>query len=659
MHGSSSGSRDRDARTGRERAVDPHGDYSRAPGEDLGDLKALKQIRERRKSTDVMCCLIFVVFCVGFVFVSYICIMRGDPRRLYHGMDYRGNLCGVSPAVIGMPLMYWPRPEKMKYPICIGHCPDNSNEQVLFPDEDIQAVKSEGGKRVITITQELVKLNTYPSKETAGRFCLPINDGTHAGLFKNFTQAMITQELQSPMAEISDRFHDISNAWAILVMMLPMSVLLGYVYLFWLKHCARILTWALVFGLILGFMGMTYYLIEVIGKDEARAEQLLGKYTDDPVYVVKVAGYASAAATALLLIVICCLFKTIRSIVGCIEATCDAIWAMPFLLPLPVIDIALKIVFVIFWTVLFSWCLTSGEAQAPEAEIDGVDMHGMVRTFSYTFEDKCRIAYFILAVVWGVEMTTAMMNFTVSYCVACWYFTPCLPNSNYAKPSVEIKVFFEGIYMGLRYHTGSLALSALIVAIFRIVHGILELIAKEANATGNPVAASIAHCCMCCVWCFEQVVRFINKNAIIQIVLRSQDFFTSAGSAIKVLAGAAKEVSGLNGITFLFQILGITSISMSTAAVTFFMATNINFYNSKESDYFLEEPMVVVAVGAIIGLIVGGAYMFIFDMVSDTLLFCWLTDTEDGVTEFAPAPLRNLIGASGGKRKSGQKDTAF
>jgi len=31
------------------------------------------------------------------------------------------------------------------------------------------------------------------------------------------------------------------------------------------------------------------------------------------------------------------------------------------------------------------------------------------------------------------------------------------------------QVFFEGIYMGLRYHTGSLALSALIVAIFRIV----------------------------------------------------------------------------------------------------------------------------------------------------------------------------------------------
>lgn len=67
--------------------------------------------------------------------------------------------------------------------------------------------------------------------------------------------------------------------------------------------------------------------------------------------------------------------------------------------------------------------------------------------------------------------------------------------------------------------------------------------------------------------------------------------------------------------------------------------------------------MTVVACAGIIGIAVGSAYMMIFDMVSDTLLFCWLKDTEDGVTEFAPKQLRNITGPP--VRKAGQKDGVF
>jgi len=606
-----------------------------------------------------MCCVIFVAFLCGFVAVVLISMKRGDPRRLYHGFDYRGNLCGISPAVAGMPLMYWPKPQKIKYPICVGHCPETSTEKVLFPDEDVQSVTSVGGKRVITIVQDHIMINTYPSKQIGGRFCLPVSDGSHAGLFHNFTKDVVKEELKSPMATISNTFQDISHAWAVLIMILPCAVGLGYLYLFWLKHCARILTWSLVFGLIFGFAGFAYYLLEVVSKSQYRSQQLLGKYSDDPVYTTRVLGYVSAGATFLMVISLFCLCRVIKGIVGCIEATCDAMWAMPFLLPLPVFDICLNIIYVIIWTVLFSWCITSGEVRVPEATVDTEEVHGMVRSFTFTFMDKVRIGYYILALVWVLEMMSAVMHFTISYCVACWYFTPCDPNypKEYRKPSMESTIFCEGVHKALRYHTGSLALSAFIIALFRIAEGFLRIIAKEAKATGNPVAASIAHCCMCCVWCFEQVVQFINKNAIIEIVLKSKDFFTSAGSAMKTLTGAAAEVSGLNGITFLFQLLGVFSISTACAGLTHILVTNINVYNMKESDFFVEQPMYVVICGALIGCVVGSAYMFIFDMVSDTLLFCFLTDTEDGVTEFAPKPLRNIAGNP--TRKRGQKNTAF
>jgi len=254
---------------------------------------------------------------------------------------------------------------------------------------------------------------------------------------------------------------------------------------------------------------------------------------------------------------------------------------------------------------------------------------------------------------------SAVMHFVISYAVACWYFTPCVNDGHYSKPFGKPgpDILRKGFYAAFRYHLGSLALGAFIVALFRIVQGVLEIVAKYAKETGNPVAATLAHACMCCVWCFEEILRFINKNAIIEMVLKSKDFFSSAGGAIKTLASASTEVAGLNGVTFIFQILGVFSISAMCAGLAHLMVTHAPMYTSKESDYFLDVPMVVVVAAGIIGLVVGSAYMFIFDMVSDTLLFCWLTDNEDGVTEFAPEPLRNLIGHP--KRAKGGKNTAY
>lgn len=319
----------------------------------------------------------------------------------------------------------------------------------------------------------------------------------------------------------------------------------------------------------------------------------------------------------------------------------------------------MKIVFTIVWSILFTWCVSSGEVTGPVAAI-GESEHsvsGMVRTFKYSDHDKFNLCYFILAYFWGLEFMTAMMHFCISYTVAIWYFTPCIPKSDYTKPAVHGDVFFQGFYRALRYHMGSLALSAFIVALFRIVNGVLAVIAKEAKATGNPVAASLAHCCMCCVWCFEQVVRFINKNAIIEIVLKSKDFFTSAGSAIQVLLHANAEVAGLNGVTFLFQIMGISSITGICAGLSWLMVTNINIYADPVSTYYVESPLIVVVLSGVIGLVVASSYMFIFDMVSDTLLFCWLTDNEDGACEFAPKALRNICDPHGMKKKGA--DAAF
>lgn len=243
---------------------------------------------------------------------------------------------------------------------------------------------------------------------------------------------------------------------------------------------------------------------------------------------------------------------------------------------------------------------------------------------------------------------TLIFQFIIAYSCCVWYFTPC--NPDFSKPGVDPSPVWKGLFYALRYHLGSLALAAGLVAIFRLVQTILEFIAKQASASNNKVALMIAESCMCCVWCFEQVVRYINKNAIIELTLKSTDYFSSAGSAMKVLTGGAPEVVTLNGMTYIFQILGTASIAGASGFIGLKITTNTAMFTDSDSDHFVEEPMVIAVAAGVVGFIVAAAFMLIFDMVSDTLLYCWLTDTKDGVTEFAPAPLRDLIGSSSGAK---------
>lgn len=61
-----------------------------------------------RKSTDILCCLIFIVAIVAFCAASAYGWMNGDPSKLLIGWDSDRNGCGYSESVKDYPYLYWP-----------------------------------------------------------------------------------------------------------------------------------------------------------------------------------------------------------------------------------------------------------------------------------------------------------------------------------------------------------------------------------------------------------------------------------------------------------------------------------------------------------------------------------------------------------------------
>ena len=74
-----------------------------------------------------------------------------------------------------------------------------------------------------------------------------------------------------------------------------------------------------------------------------------------------------------------------------------------------------------------------------------------------------------------------------------------------------------------RYHTGSLAFGAFLIALVQLIRIFLEYMNHKLKKSESKAAKFIMTCLRCCFWCLEKVLKFINRNAYIMV-----GFFLSA-----------------------------------------------------------------------------------------------------------------------------------
>ena len=68
-----------------------------------------------------------------------------------------------------------------------------------------------------------------------------------------------------------------------------------------------------------------------------------------------------------------------------------------------------------------------------------------------------------------------------------------------------------------RFHSGSLAFGALIIALVQLARAILGYIQKKLKGRAGKVAQCILCCMQCCLWCLEKILKYINRQAYIEV----------------------------------------------------------------------------------------------------------------------------------------------
>eukprot|EP00747_Dinoflagellata_sp_TGD_P186488 gnl/TRDRNA2_/TRDRNA2_43524_c0_seq1.p2 gnl/TRDRNA2_/TRDRNA2_43524_c0~~gnl/TRDRNA2_/TRDRNA2_43524_c0_seq1.p2 ORF type:complete len:709 (-),score=141.28 gnl/TRDRNA2_/TRDRNA2_43524_c0_seq1:113-2131(-) len=632
--------------------------------------------------TDILCLLIFIASLGGLGFVIKYAVDNGDLRRVVHGYDFQGRLCGVTEGnatagiegVENKSLLYWcPAADglglDLAHPICTAYCPnkksvDDGETRSCFDatksanTETFQPVDSSLGvpdswngppdeykpDMVLTMKYIFDERPVYKTTAYGGMYCFPEDTAK--------LQALMASLNENPAMNFISKAKSLENAVWPLIIGCVIAFVFGFVYLFVMRILAKVLVCLCLFTLIVGSIGIGAYLICTYWTGGVDGIAFTGDSTWDLVI-----GIVAAVFGVLMAILVCFGHEAIEMAVGCVEAACECIFDMPTLLLEPLITISFKAIVMVVLFFFFIYLVSVGkvetkslaEAGAPSA----LNVGGVYREFTYDDMEMYYILYYVFMAFWIVEIATALAQFTIAYSVQLWYFTPYDEGTGH-KVDVPYCPIFRGYRIGLMYHLGSLAFGAFIVAVLRLVRMILGFIAKQAKAQDNQAAAAMANCLMCCVTCFQRFVEFLNKNAYMDIAINSTTFCTGAYRAMQIIIGEVMGIAVLNGACWIFVLAGVGAITTASTYVVWIMINEVPAFDEISSPQYIEQKEFVAIVSGILSALVAVAFMIVFDTVADTVLYCYATEkrrqkhTGERMPRYAPTTLQMLIDSHAG-----------
>lgn len=357
----------------------------------------------------------------------------------------------------------------------------------------------------------------------------------------------------------------------------------------------------------------------------------------------------------ILLIVIYFMSSKFSGLAALFEEAGNCMYSIPQIFGPPMIAFIVLVVFIAFWVSVvvclstatipgFKPLLSNGaqikEIPVAESQMSG-GLGGNIRNsftekktfklveYQETHYIKYMLYFYFVALIWTSEFIFAASQLCLAGAVAAWYFRK--PTSSPVCDSMGKLI---------KYHLGSVAKGSFLITIFKIPRLILTYTyakMKAASGKGNECADCGLKCCICCFYCLEKFIRYLNHNAYTVIAIESINFCPAAGVAWKAIWTHVVSVATINGIGDFVLFLG----KLAVAGVCGFIALLL-LKNDPEIQFY----MVPVFIIAIFAFFVAHVILSLYEIVVDTLFLCVYEDRHiNGPTgRWKESNLANLLG---------------
>uniref|UniRef100_G1R3N3 Choline transporter-like protein n=1 Tax=Nomascus leucogenys TaxID=61853 RepID=G1R3N3_NOMLE len=577
---------------------------------------------KNRSCTDVICCVLFLLFILGYIVVGIVAWLYGDPRQVLYPRNSTGAYCGMGENKDKPYLLYFnifscilstniisvaenglqcPTPQ-----VCVSSCPEDlwTVEKNQFSQTVGEVFYTKNRNfclpgvpwNMVNITLQAELLAPDPAARLSlpalGR-CFPWTNVTPPSLPGITNDTTIQQGISGLIDSLNARdisvkiFEDFAQSWYWILVALGVALVLSLLFILLLP----------ILLLVVIFLRQRIRIAIALLKEASKA---VGQMMSTMFYPL---------VTFVLLLI------------------CIAYWAMTALYPLPTQPYVL-------WASNISspGCekVPINTSCNPTAQpvnsscpglmciFQGYSSKGLVQRSLFNLQ-----IYGVLGLFWTLNWVLALGQCVLAGAFASFYWA-------FHKPQ-DIPTFplISAFIRTLRYHTGSLAFGALILTLVQIARVILEYIDHKLRGVQNPVARCIMCCFKCCLWCLEKFIKFLNRNAYIMIAIYGKNFCVSAKNAFVLLMRNIVRVVVLDKVTDLLLFFGKLLVVGGVGVLSFFFFSGRiqglgeDFKSPHLNYYWL--PIMTSILGA---YVIASGFFSVFGMCVDTLFLCFLEDLE-------------------------------
>lgn len=668
--------------------------------EKAGDPNSYKGgIQHKRHCTDILFLLLFLVFWVGMVVVAVLSIKSGNPLKLLEPVDYMSQMCGYPKGSMLNPLnknewdltneqfLWFPIDfrqdislEKLiqikDMGLCVSECPKGIDFSASGNWETLIELSLGDGGVVCDYqyrgASESEKTAwALQNVQTGGAGKCYVNMFSTEAVLKRCIPSIVNKTINEMTVQylkvaifatdfLGKGVAEVGAGWKVIAISCLVSVVLCFAWVLFLRLFVGIIAWVTIV-LVFAVLALTAAYCLYVGI------RRLIEYKDDPTITTEMdtiakvyigVGAACCVADFIYLCIILWLIRRIIIAIEIIKEASKALMRMPEMIFVPPFVFAAAVLITIYYLIVAAYIQSAEKfEEIPYAKLEemsqyvGVDLN----TTNYQIPQDDRFIqllhfYHLFGYFWTLAFFLAIGYTSIAGAVSSWYFSK--PGDKKTPPKYAVPM---ATWRVVRYHLGSLAFGAMIVAIVQIIRVIFRKLEQRLNKTNSKEIKYVTRIIHVLLALLEKIIKFINKNAYIMIAIHGSNFCNSAQRAFKLILTNILRVGAVNALGTFVLFLGKVFISCFAGVLCFVLidqvAPRIPVISGIDIGGFLVQditfPPVPVILTMCISFIISTIFMDVYDTSIDTVLLCFCEDVDvndgDARPYYMPNSLKRML----------------
>lgn len=506
------------------------------------------------------------------------------------------------------------------------------------------------------------------------------SDGTPTDPSSELCKAKRTSAQTYELEESSNPVFDQINSWTslftrwlgdvtlckipIVVSGGAIAIILGCIWLVLLRFFAGTFVWLSIWGLLACFAFLTIqFLIQgnvisvtavsdilasITGSTDSEETaatvvsslQVFADQDASQEKLYRILGYVMLGITVVFLLLILTMVRKIRLAIGVLKEATKVVAAMPTIMLFPILSVSASLAVSAYALYISMLIYSSGEITITEVagfnlttsssrRLDSVSdafssiANTTVAEFTSSNTNTWLFVYNFFGYLWTSQLIIAISATTVAGAVSSWYWASEFEKEK--KKKMPKRPVLAALRRTFRFHLGSLAFGAFIIAVVQLIRAALAYIDKQTQTLQkkNKMIKYIMMAVQCCLWCFEKILKFITKNAYIIIALKGSSFCTATRDGFVILITNFAKIgvaTSINNLMLLIAKLVITAGSGTACYVYVFMVLT--------GEDAPSSAIVPTVVTGILAWFVASSFMSVYALAVDTIMICFCEDEK-------------------------------